>query len=212
MDARIGAHREKVFLSLLVFFIQFFFSYCTTLYVYDTYENNRNTYEDDRVYSFLYFGPCYDYNSPYSLGFPNKIYAHYRNTFFFEMKIKDKSNQLIEAKISKAVLHKNETEIPLLAASDGRIYMSASELHQDGEITYNLPETDGAKLKRDRTLYFTKYNQHAKNSISCWFYIPINYTDDEIVYVDVEFSFLYSDGHRMLVNQSIGGKRCIERL
>ena len=37
---------------------------------------------------------------------------------------------LIEANISKAVLHKNETEIPLLAASDGRIYMSASELHQ----------------------------------------------------------------------------------
>ncbi len=119
------------------------------------------------------------------------------------MKIKDKSNQLIEAKISKAVLHKNETEIPLLAASDGRIYMLASELHQDGEITYNLPETDGAKLKRERTLYFTKY---------CWFYIPINYTDDEIVYVDVEFSFLYSDGHRMLVKQSIGGKKCIERL
>ena len=40
---------KKVFLSLLVFFIQFFFSYCTTLYVYDTYENNRNTYEDDRA-------------------------------------------------------------------------------------------------------------------------------------------------------------------
>jgi len=44
VDARTGVHREKVFLSLLVFFIQFFFSSCTTLYVYDTYENNRNTY------------------------------------------------------------------------------------------------------------------------------------------------------------------------
>jgi hypothetical protein len=189
VDARTGVHREKVFLSLLVFFIQFFFSSCTTLYVYDTYENNRNTYEDDRVYSFLYFGPCYDYNSPYSLGFPNKIYAHYRNTFFFEMKIKDKSNQLIEAKISKAVLHKNKTEIPLLAASDGRIYMSASELYQDGEITYNLPETDGAKLKRERTLYFTKYNQHAKNSISCWFYIPINYTVMKLFILMLNFLF-----------------------
>ena len=52
---------------------------------------------------------------------------------------------LIEANISKAVLHKNETEIPLLAASDGRIYMSASELHQDEEITYNLPVFLGKK-------------------------------------------------------------------
>jgi len=49
VDARTGVHREKVFLSLLVSFIQFFFSSCTTLYVYDTYENNRNTYEDDRA-------------------------------------------------------------------------------------------------------------------------------------------------------------------
>ena len=105
------------------------------------------------------------------------------------MKIKDKSNQLIEANISKAVLHKNETEIPLLAASDGRIYMSASELHQDGEITYNLPEADGAKLKRERTLYFTKYNQHAKNSISCWFYIPINYTVMKLFMLMLNFLF-----------------------
>ena len=105
------------------------------------------------------------------------------------MTIKDKSNQLIEANISKAVLHKNETEIPLLAASDGRIYMSASELHQDGEITYNLPETDGAKLKRERTLYFTKYNQHAKNSISCWFYIPINYTVMKLFMLMLNFLF-----------------------
>lgn len=197
---------KKLFAIFTLTFL-FALASCAVRYVYSTYDDARVMHEDEdvRIESVLF--PTYDYSAPYGYRFPNKILVHYRNSFDFSLKIEDKTLNLEKVVFKKAVICKNDVEeYPLLDRYVGRIYMNATKIVENGEVTTAISED--SLLRYSHELFFKKEGEGERKAMSFYFEVPVDYKRDSTVYINLEIKLVFADGSEKTVFQTIGGERC----
>lgn len=191
-------------LLILYFVYRFFF----LPIMYDTYENYCTKFENRNVRVESSIRPAYDYSSCPIL------FAHYRGRYHFNLDIKSKTSEIVQARITKSDLTKNGASSDFIGSGQGifdgpeRINMDINEL----EITNLLSKRERTEKSIEEFRFHKKFTFKSENHIErdgCYisFEIPIDYKKDETVEIILDISFLFDDGHEEIVEILLGGKK-----